>query len=243
MTGPPRGVRRTPASARRERQNRSLYRRGGKRAVDLLISLPAVIVLTPVMATIALLVRHDLGPPVLFRQARPGLNGQIFEILKFRSMTGARDSEGHALPDDSQDAYAAARAGSRQTPFGIFLRRTSLDELPELFNVIRGQMSLVGPRPLLVEYLGRYSAEQARRHEVRPGITGWAQVHGRQAVSYEHRFELDVWYVDNVTLWLDLKIMALTAVEVFRGKGVHEPGYATGTEFMGSQPTDGPHVG
>ena len=149
-------------------------------------------------------------------------------------MVAARDDEGRELPDNSQEAYAAARAGSRQTRLGRFLRRTSLDELPELFNVIGGKMSLVGPRPLLVEYLGRYSAEQARRHEVRPGVTGWAQVHGRQAISYEERFELDVWYVDNMSLWLDLKIMAMTAKEVFRGRGVHEPGYATGTEFLGS---------
>ena len=227
----------------RGNRSRSIYVLGGKRALDLLVSIPSVIVLLPVMATIGVLVRRDLGPPVFFRQARPGRGEQLFTIYKFRTMSTATDSEGRALADNSQTAYAAARAGSRLTRLGRFLRRTSLDELPELFNVIGGSMSLVGPRPLLVEYLGRYSPEQSRRHELRPGITGWAQVHGRQAISYENRFELDVWYVDNVTLRLDLRILAMTVLEVFRGRGVSEPGYATGTEFMGSDPADGSSLG
>ena len=220
-----------------------LYRRGGKRALDLLVSIPAAVLLSPLLVAIALMVKRDLGSPVLFRQVRPGGNGKPFTILKFRSMTVARDQDGQPLPDDSPEAYEAARRGRRVTRLGEFLRRTSLDELPEIFNVIQGSMSLVGPRPLLMEYLDRYTPEQARRHEVRPGITGWAQVNGRQALSYESRFELDVWYVDHVSLALDLRILATTVIEVIRGRGASEPGYTTGTEFLGSRKSDGPDGG
>jgi len=227
-------------SATVERAGSRLYRIHGKRALDVLIAIPALVVLAPVMFAIALLVRWDLGSPIIFRHVRPGRGGRLFTVLKFRSMAAARDSDGNVLPDDSPEAYAAARAGQRQTRFGEFIRRTSLDELPELFNVISGTMSVVGPRPLLAEYLDRYTPEQRRRHEIRPGITGWAQIHGRQAISYEDRFVLDVWYVDHVSLALDLKIMARTLVEVLRRRGINEPGYSTGTEFMGSAKPDGP---
>jgi sugar transferase EpsL len=214
----------------------TIYSHWGKRALDLTISIPALVLFSPIMAMIAVLVKRFLGPPVLFRQLRPGLHGKLFTIFKFRSLALPRDGGGQILPDDSPEAYAAARMGHRETPLGRFLRRTSLDELPELFNVVRGDMSLVGPRPLLTEYLDRYTPHQARRHDVKPGVTGWAQVNGRQAISYEERFELDVWYVDNVSLKLDLRILGRTAGEVLRGRGVNEPGYATGTEFMGSSP-------
>ena len=198
------------------------YVRQGKRALDLLLVLPASIVALPVLAVLAVIVRARLGTPMLFRQQRPGMNGRPFMILKFRTMTGARDASGHLLPD-----------AQRLTSFGRFLRSTSLDELPELWNVLRGDMSLVGPRPLLIQYLDRYTPEQARRHEVRPGITGWAQVNGRNALSWEEKFALDVWYVDNLSLWLDLKIMVLTVVKIFRREGISQPGQATMEEFRG----------
>ena len=176
-----------------------MYRRIGKRILDLIAVTTALIILSPVLAFLALLVRARLGPPILFRQQRPGLYGRPFTLYKFRSMTDARDEQGNLLPD-----------GERLTRFGKWLRSTSLDELPELFNVLKGHMSLVGPRPLLMEYLPLYTPEQARRHEVKPGITGWAQVNGRNAISWEEKFKLDVWYVDHVSFWLDLKILALT---------------------------------
>jgi lipopolysaccharide/colanic/teichoic acid biosynthesis glycosyltransferase len=194
-----------------------------KRAFDVVVSSAALVVLAPLIAVVALAVRINLGAPVLFRQQRPGRHGRPFTLLKFRSMRDARDAGGRVLPD-----------GDRLTPFGRALRRTSLDELPELVNVLRGEMSLVGPRPLLMQYLPRYTPRQARRHEVRPGITGLAQVSGRNALSWEERFELDVWYVDHQSLRLDLAILARTAMKVLVGDGVSQPGHDTAMEFMGS---------
>jgi lipopolysaccharide/colanic/teichoic acid biosynthesis glycosyltransferase/glycosyltransferase involved in cell wall biosynthesis len=193
-----------------------------KRAFDLLAAMAALIVLSPLLAAIVVVGRLSLGSPVLFRQRRPGSHGQLFTCLKFRTMTDARDANGQLLPDMQ-----------RLTPLGRFLRSTSLDELPELFNVIRGEMSLVGPRPLLPQYLNRYSSEQMRRHEVKPGITGWAQVNGRNALDWNRKFELDLWYVDHWSLWLDLKILARTAGQVVRCVGISRPGHATMPEFMG----------
>ncbi len=200
-----------------------LYRRWGKRLLDLALTFPALVLLSPILAFIALLVRLTLGTPVLFRQQRPGLHGKPFTLYKFRTMTDARDAQGNLLPD-----------AERLTTFGRFLRSTSLDELPELWNVLRGDMSLVGPRPLLMQYLDRYTPEQARRHEVKPGITGWAQVNGRNAITWEQKFALDVWYVDHVSLWLDLKIIALTVWKILKREGISQPGQATAEEFMGS---------
>ncbi len=200
-----------------------VYRTWGKRLFDLILTLLALVVLTPVIGVLALLVRFKLGTPVLFRQPRPGLHGQPFTLIKFRTMTDTQDAEGNLLPD-----------GQRLTTLGRFLRSTSLDELPELWNVQRGDMSLVGPRPLLVQYLERYTPEQARRHEVRPGITGWAQVNGRNALSWEEKFALDVWYVDNFSLGLDLKIIALTLWKIIRREGISQAGRATMDEFQGS---------
>ena len=198
------------------------YRRRGKRALDLVLVLAALPMLSPLLGVVALLVRLRLGAPVLFRQQRPGLAGQPFTLFKFRTMTGARDACGNLLPDDR-----------RLTPLGRFLRATSLDELPELFNVLRGEMSLVGPRPLLLQYLERYTPQQARRHQVRPGITGWAQINGRNALTWEEKFAMDVWYVDRQSLWLDLKIMALTIGKMVKREGISQPGQATVQEFMG----------
>lgn len=186
-----------------------MYRRWGKRLFDLLITIPASAVLWPLMTVVALLVRMKLGTPVLFRQVRPGLHNRSFTIYKFRTMTDARDADGQLFPDHE-----------RLTPFGRFLRKTSLDELPELWNVVRGDMSLVGPRPLLMQYLDHYTPEQARRHEVRPGITGWAQINGRQMILFSKRLELDVWYVDHVSLSLDLKIILLTIPRSIVSQGV-----------------------
>lgn len=200
-----------------------MVRRLGKRGFDLALAAAGLVVLSPVIGVLALLVRKQLGAPVLFRQQRPGLGGRPFTILKFRTMTDGRDAQGHLLPD-----------AERLTSFGRFLRSSSLDELPELWNVIRGDMSLVGPRPLLMQYLPRYTPEQARRHEVRPGITGWAQVNGRNAVSWEQKFALDVWYVDNMSLILDLRIIAATVGKALKREGINEPGQATAQEFMGS---------
>jgi len=202
-----------------------MYRRIGKRLLDVTLALAALVLLLPFIGLLALLVRVKLGAPVLFRQQRPGLGGRPFTILKFRTMTDARDEQGQLLSD-----------AERLTPFGRFLRSTSLDELPELWNVLRGDMSLVGPRPLLMQYLSRYTPEQARRHEVRPGITGWAQVNGRNALSWEQKFALDVWYVDHVSFWLDAKIIALTVWKILNREGISQPGQATAEEFMGSQP-------
>lgn len=194
-----------------------------KRAFDITASLIALVLLWPLLLALALLVRVKLGAPVLFRQQRPGLHGQPFMLLKFRTMTGARDPLGELLPD-----------ADRLTPFGRFLRSSSLDELPELLNVLRGDMSLVGPRPLLMRYLARYTPEQMRRHDVRPGITGWAQVNGRNALTWEQKFALDVWYVDHRSFWLDLRILAMTVGNVLRREGISQPGQATMEEFFGS---------
>jgi len=172
------------------------------------------------MLYLAWRVRRELGRPVLFRQVRPGLHGKPFMMYKFRTMTEERDAEGRLLPDEK-----------RLTSFGAWLRSWSLDELPELFNVLKGDMSLVGPRPLLMEYLDRYTPEQFRRHEVKPGITGWAQINGRNAISWEEKFKLDVWYVDNWSLWLDMKIIALTFWKVIKREGINQPGHATMEEF------------
>jgi len=194
-----------------------------KRLFDLLFTVSIFIVLLPILIFIAFLVRLKLGAPVLFRQQRPGLDGQPFFILKFRTMTDACGADGVLLPDSV-----------RLTRFGRFLRATSLDELPELFNVLKGDMSLVGPRPLLMQYLERYTPEQARRHEVKPGITGWAQVNGRNALTWEEKFKLDVWYVDNWSLWLDIKIIAMTVWKILKREGISQPGQATMEEFKGS---------
>jgi sugar transferase EpsL len=194
-----------------------------KRAADLIFSCIALILLSPLLVVIALMVGVRLGAPVLFRQQRPGLYGEPFTIYKFRTMTDERDDQGNLLPDTE-----------RLTSFGRFLRHTSLDELPELFNVLKGDMSLVGPRPLLMRYLDRYTPEQMRRHEVRPGITGWAQVNGRNAITWDEKFDLDVWYVDNRSLWLDVKIIALTFWKIAKREGISQPGHATAQEFMGN---------
>ena len=193
-----------------------------KRLFDLVIVLLAAFFWVPVVLVLALIVRIKLGGPVLFRQDRPGLGGRVFRMYKFRTMTDARDVDGRLLPDKD-----------RLVPFGRFLRSTSLDELPELINVLKGDMSLVGPRPLLVQYLSRYSPEQARRHEVRPGITGWAQVNGRNAISWDEKFRLDVWYVDNRSLLLDARILFLTIWKVFNRHGISAANDATMPEFMG----------
>ena len=191
-----------------------------KRVFDVVVSATALVVLAPVMGLIALAVWRTMGRPVLFRQARPGLHGKPFVMYKFRTMRDLRDAEGNLLPDEA-----------RLTPFGRWLRTTSLDELPELVNVLRGEMSLVGPRPLLMEYLERYTPEQARRHEVKPGITGWAQIHGRNNLSWEERLRLDVWYVDHWSLWLDLKILWRTLWMVLRREGISAQGHATMPRF------------
>jgi len=195
-----------------------------KRVFDVVVSAVALTVLAPVMGLTALAVWRTMGRPVLFRQARPGLHGKPFVMYKFRTMRDLRDAEGKLLPNEA-----------RLTPFGRWLRSTSLDELPELLNVLRGEMSLVGPRPLLMEYLDRYTPEQARRHEVKPGITGWAQIHGRNNLSWDERFKLDVWYVDNWSLWLDVKILWRTLWMVLRREGISAQGHATMPEFRGSQ--------
>lgn len=201
----------------------TLYRRRGKRALDLAVALPLGLLLLPVGLALAVLVRLRLGPPLLFRHVRPGLGGRPFTLLKFRTMLELHDGEGRPLPD-----------GERLPPFGRFLRRTSLDELPSLWSVLRGEMSLVGPRPLLVEYLDRYTPEQARRHQVRPGITGWAQIHGRNALTWEEKFAHDVWYVDHLSLRLDLRILARTLLAVLRREGISARGHATMPEFRGT---------
>ena len=195
-----------------------------KRMVDILGSLAALLVLLPVILLVAAAIRWRMGAPVLFRQLRPGLHGQPFEMIKFRTMLNATDAQGRPLPD-----------AERLTALGRFLRAMSLDELPELWNVLNGDMSLVGPRPLLMEYLELYSPEQARRHEVKPGITGWAQVDGRNAISWEEKFRHDVWYVDNRSLWLDLKILLLSVVKVFGRHGISADGEATMPRFRGGR--------
>jgi sugar transferase EpsL len=195
-----------------------------KRILDLTLTIPGLLVLLPLMGTLAVWVRVVHGKPVLFKQVRPGHRSVLFPVYKFRTMTDARDPSGNLRPDEE-----------RLTRLGSFLRATSLDELPELFNVLSGQMSLVGPRPLFKQYLERYSKEQARRHEVLPGITGWAQVNGRNALTWDEKFKLDVWYVDHWSLGLDLKILLTTIWKVIKREGISQPGYATAEEFMGSQ--------
>lgn len=195
-----------------------------KRLLDILISAMALILLCPLLLCVALLVRVKLGSPVLFRQKRPGLGCELFTIYKFRTMLSqTHDDKGNPLPDEQ-----------RLTPFGLWLRATSLDELPELFNVLKGQLSLVGPRPLMVKYLDRYTPQQNRRHEVKPGITGWAQVNGRNNMTWEQKFDYDVWYVDHRSLRLDIRILARTVGQVFSRKNVAKDGHATVDEFMGS---------
>jgi lipopolysaccharide/colanic/teichoic acid biosynthesis glycosyltransferase len=195
-----------------------------KRLFDIVASLCGLILLSPVIAIVAWQISRKLGSPVLFRQVRPGKDGKPFEMIKFRTMLDAVDSNGQPLPDEE-----------RMTPFGSFLRSSSLDELPGLCNVLKGEMSLVGPRPLLVEYLPLYSEEQLRRHELKPGITGWAQINGRNAISWEDKFKLDVWYVNNHSLLLDLKIIFLTIKKVVVRDGISAEGEATMTKFTGSK--------
>jgi sugar transferase EpsL len=194
-----------------------------KRLFDVIGASLALVLLSPLIAAVAAIVRTHAGSPIFFRQVRPGRNGEPFEIIKFRTMTDERAPDGELLPDEE-----------RMMDAGRHLRRWSLDELPELFNVLAGDMSLVGPRPLLMEYLDRYTTEQARRHEVRPGVTGLAQVSGRNDLPWERRFELDVWYVDNWSMWIDLKILGRTFGQVFSGRGISEQGSATMTPFDGS---------
>lgn len=195
-----------------------------KRFFDFLIALTALVILSPVILITAILIHFKLGSPILFTQDRPGLNGNVFKMMKFRSMLDAQDANGNPLPDEQ-----------RMTTFGALLRSTSLDELPGLINVLKGDMSLVGPRPLLVEYLPLYNQEQAKRHNVRPGITGWAQVNGRNAISWEDKFKLDVWYVENQSLLLDLKILLLTVKKVFVREGIASDGHVTIEKFKGSE--------
>lgn len=195
-----------------------------KRVFDFLVAFFALLTLSPVIIIVALLIRFKLGSPILFTQDRPGLNGKIFKMMKFRTMLDGKDKQGNLLPDHL-----------RMTKFGSFLRSASLDELPGLFNVLKGDMSLVGPRPLLVQYLPLYNSEQARRHDVRPGITGWAQVNGRNAISWEDKFKLDVWYVDNHSFWLDIKILFLTVKKVFVREGISADGHVTIEPFKGTK--------
>lgn len=190
---------------------------------DFILSFSALLILSPVLAIIAWQISRKMGSPVLFRQLRPGLNGKPFEMVKFRTMKDAVDAAGNPLPDSE-----------RMTPFGQFLRSSSLDELPELWNVLKGDMSLVGPRPLLMEYLPLYSTEQYRRHEARPGVTGWAQINGRNSLSWDEKFKLDVWYVDNRSLWLDIKILFLTVKKVVVRDGISADGEATMSKFTGN---------
>lgn len=198
-----------------------------KRIIDILLSAAALLVLSPVLLIVGWKISRKMGRPVLFVQQRPGLNGNPFMMVKFRTMKDAIDADGELLPD-----------GERLTEFGKFLRATSLDELPELWNVLKGEMSLVGPRPLLMEYLPRYSKEQARRHEVRPGVTGWAQVNGRNALGWEEKFALDVWYVDNQTLWLDMRILWMTVKKVLMRDGISADGEATMGKFNGQNSSE-----
>ena len=194
-----------------------------KRFLDIVGSAFGLLLFSPILLIVGLMVRYEYGSPVIFSQLRPGMGGKVFKMIKFRTMTNERDEKGDLLPDDV-----------RLTKLGRFLRSTSLDEVPELVNVLKGDMSLVGPRPLLAEYLPLYSERQARRHEVRPGVTGWAQVNGRNALSWEEKFELDVWYVENRTLWLDIKILFLTVWKVIRRDDISQDGEATMSKFTGS---------
>ena len=198
-----------------------------KRILDIIFAATGLLILSPLLLVMAILVRSRLGSPVLFRQERPGFHGRPFILFKFRTMTEQRDSRGRLL-DDTE----------RMTPFGQFLRSSSIDELPELINVLKGDMSLVGPRPLLMEYLELYTPEQARRHEVRPGITGWAQVNGRNAISWDEKFALDIWYVDHRSIILDLRILLMTVAQVVRREGISEKGQVTMSRFKGSNSND-----
>ena len=198
--------------------------RYSKRLFDLTCAIAALVALSPVLLGVALLVRLKLGSPILFRQCRPGLKGVPFSMIKFRTMTDARDAHGQLLPDSA-----------RLTRFGLWLRSTSLDELPELVNVLRGEMSLVGPRPLLLAYLERYTPEQARRHSVLPGMTGWAQINGRNMISWDQKFTYDLWYIDNRTFWLDLVIVWRTVARVLAREGISPPSNAVGEEFAGER--------
>jgi len=195
-----------------------------KRVFDLIVSALVMTVLFPLLLILSVAVRWKLGSPVFFRQQRPGMEGKPFRLFKFRTMTNARGVNGELLPD-----------AQRLTRFGRFLRATSLDDLPELLNVLKGDMSLVGPRPLLMQYLNHYTPEQARRHEVKPGITGWAQVNGRNALTWEEKFKLDVWYVDNQSFWLDIKIIFMTIWKILKREGINQQGQATMEEFMGDR--------
>lgn len=195
-----------------------------KRTMDFFISLIGLVIIFPILIIVAAFIRLNMGSPVIFRQVRPGLHGKPFTMYKFRTMKDEKDGQGNPLPD-----------AQRLTRLGRFLRATSLDELPELWNVLKGDMSLVGPRPLLMEYLQRYTPEQARRHEVKPGITGWAQVNGRNAITWDGRFKLDVWYVDNWSLRLDIKILWLTVLKTLKREGISAQGHATMPEFKGQK--------
>jgi lipopolysaccharide/colanic/teichoic acid biosynthesis glycosyltransferase len=204
-----------------------VYRKFGKRFFDLVLVIPGLILISPMLILVAIVAKFKIGSPVLFQQERPGIHGKIFRMIKFRSMRNDRDANGELLPDEV-----------RLVPFGKLLRATSLDEFPELWNVIKGEMSLVGPRPLLAKYLDRYNPTQARRHEVRPGITGWAQINGRNAITWEEKFDYDVWYVDNLSFFLDVKILALTVLKVFKRSGTSAEGHATMPEFLGTPTTN-----
>jgi sugar transferase EpsL len=199
-----------------------LQQYSGKRLLDLVVGFPALIIISPLFGVLALLILRKMGQPVLFQQKRPGLNGVPFDLLKLRTMTEDRDEHGNLLSDER-----------RLTKLGRFLRSTSLDELPELLNVLKGEMSLVGPRPLLMQYIDRYTPEQARRHELKPGVTGWAQVNGRNAITWEEKFKLDVWYVDNMSFCLDLKIIAITMWKILKREGINQHGHATMEEYLG----------
>jgi len=203
--------------------SQQFYRKYGKRLFDMFWSIIGVIILSPVYMIIAIAVYFKLGSPILFRQTRSGLQGKPFTLLKFRTMKDTLDQSGKQLPDSV-----------RLTPFGRFLRHTSLDEIPSLLNVLRGEMSIVGPRPLLMQYLTRYNNRQKRRHEIKPGITGWAQVNGRNAISWKEKLSLDVWYVDHFFFWLDLKIISITILKILNREGINQPGQATAEEFKGS---------
>jgi len=200
----------------------TIYYIFGKRLLDVFLVTCSMIFILPVLLVTGILVRLKLGSPILFRQQRPGLKGSLFTLYKFRTMTNACDAQGNLLPD-----------AERLTPFGQFLRSTSLDELPELFNVLKGDMSLVGPRPLLRRYWERYTPEQRRRHNVRPGLSGWAQVNGRNGLSWEEKFKLDVWYVEHLSFWLDVKIILRTLWKIICREGITQPGQATMEEFFG----------
>ena len=204
-----------------------MYRKFGKRFFDLVLVIPGLILISPMLLLVAIVAKFKIGSPVLFQQERPGIHGKIFKMIKFRSMRNDRDANGELLADEV-----------RLVPFGKLLRATSLDEFPELWNVIKGEMSLVGPRPLLAKYLDRYNPTQARRHEVRPGITGWAQINGRNAITWEEKFDYDVWYVDNLSFFLDVKILALTVLKVFKRSGTSAEGHATMPEFLGTPTTN-----